>query len=422
MSHFVIKCRNCGKELEEVYCAFCEHCSDSLLVTEYREKKFRDDCGKGVWRFNWLPIHRPFLDQPGPVVYEARGLAELLGLPHLYIAFNGYWPEREATLQTCTFKELEAAVVFQNAGENGISSLVVASAGNTARAFAHLSAVSGFPVYIVVPKMCLVDMWYLDPLHAIPTLVVSDGDYADSIDVARRISRVLGVPFEGGVKNIAKRDGLGTVLLEACAKMGRLPGHYFQAVGSGTGAIGIWEMAERFLRDGRYGSLLPVFHLSQNLPFAPMVKAWEKESRRLFPEDLRPELLGEITTRVLSTRYPAYSVKGGVYDALRATGGKMYGITNEEVYAAMDIFESTEGIDISPAAGVAVASLKKAVSTTAVRRDDTILLNITGGGEKRLRKERKTYYVDPLVISKDISEKEIEELLCNAPKKSSSPS
>jgi cysteate synthase len=204
--------------------------------------------------------------------------------------------------------------------------------------------------------------------------------------------------------------------------MGRLPGHYFQAVGSGTGAIGIWEMAERFLRDGRYGSLLPVFHLSQNLPFAPMVKAWEKESRRLFPEDLRPELLGEITTRVLSTRYPAYSVKGGVYDALRATGGKMYGITNEEVYAAMDIFESTEGIDISPAAGVAVASLKKAVSTTAVRRDDTILLNITGGGEKRLRKERKTYYVDPLVISKDISEKEIEELLCNAPKKSSSPS
>jgi len=421
MSHFVIKCRNCGKELKEVYCAFCEHCRDSLLVTEYREKKFRDDFGKGVWRFNWLPIHKPFLDQPGPVVYESTGLSGELGLDALFVAFNGFWPEKGADIRTCTFKELEASVVFQNAGENGINSLVVASAGNTARAFAHLSAVSGFPVFIVVPKMCLVDMWYLEPFHAGPTLVVSDGDYADAIDVARRISGTLGVPFEGGVKNIAKRDGLGTVLLEACAMMGRLPDHYFQAVGSGTGAIGVWEMAERFLGDGRYGFRLPVFHLSQNLPFAPMVKAWEKESPRLFPEDLRPELLAEITTRVLSTRYPAYSVKGGVYDALRATGGKMYGITNEEVYTAMEMFESTEGIDISPAAGVAVAALSRAVSSATVRRNDTILLNITGGGEKRLRREKRAYDVDAVVISKAISEKEISELLCNVPKKSSSP-
>ncbi len=417
MSHFNIKCRNCGKELKEVYCAFCEHCKDSLLITEYKEKNFRDDMGEGIWRFNWLPVHMPYFAQPGPIVYKSSGLAEKLGLENLFIAFNGYWPEKGALLQTCTFKEFEAAVVLQNAKENGVNGLIVASAGNTARSFSHLSVVSGFPVVIVVPTMCLMEMWYLDSSAMVPTLAVGDGDYSDSIDVARRIAHVLGYPFEGGVKNIAKRDGLGIVLLKAVSGIGKLPDHYFQAVGSGTGAIGVWEMAERFLQDGRFGSRLPVLHLAQNMPFAPMVKAWKKNSRELFPEDLRPELIGKITTRVLSTRYPAYSVKGGVYDTLKATGGSMYGIHNEEVFMAMEFFEDAEGIDIVPAAAVSVAALRNAVDAGNVGKSDIILLNITGGGERRLGREKRKYDVSPCIISKNISEKEIEAILCDALKK-----
>jgi cysteate synthase len=417
MSHYYIRCRNCGKALGEVYCAFCEHCKEALLVTDYKERNFRVDRSDGIWRFNWLPVHTPAFQQPGSLVYRSAGLASRLGLEDLFIAFNGYWPEKGAFLETCTFKEYEAAVVLQNARENGVNGLIVASAGNTARAFAHLSVVSGFPAVIVVPTMCLMEMWYLESSYMIPTLAVGDGDYADSIDVARRIAQTVGFPFEGGVKNIAKRDGLGAVLLEGVAGMGKLPDHYFQAVGSGTGAIGVWEMAERFLRDGRFGQRLPVLHLGQNQPFAPMFRAWQKDSRTLFAEDLRPELIGKITTRVLSTRYPAYSVKGGVYDALKATGGRMYGITNSEVYKAMDTFEESERIDIVPASGVAVASLEQAVSKGAVRKGETILLNITGGGEKRLGRERKTYDVEPRVISKKITEKEIEEILCETLKK-----
>ncbi len=412
MSHFKIRCRNCGALLKEVYCAFCEHCKDALLVTEYTDIQFRSDLGEGIWKFRWLPVHTPEFAQSGTLVYRSSGLAEKLDLENLYIAFNGYWPERGALLQTCTFKEFEAAVVIQNARESGIKGLVVASAGNTARAFSHLSAISGFPVIIIVPTMCLMEMWYLENSNSVPTLAVGDGDYADSIDIARKIAMVMGFPFEGGVKNIAKRDGLGVVLLEAVRGIGRLPDHYFQAVGSGTGAIGVWEMAERFLRDGRFGDLPPVLHLGQNLPFGPMTHAWLKDSRTLFKEDLRPELIGEITTRVLSTRYPAYSIKGGVYDALKATRGRMYGIINKDVYRAMDTFLETEGIDVAPASGVAIAALEQAVEFRNVKNDDIILLNITGGGEKRLGRERRRYDVEPKMISKGISEKEIERLLC----------
>jgi cysteate synthase len=419
MSHFFIQCKNCGKSIENAYSAVCEHCKDSLVVTQYSDSRFAESTAEGVWRFNWLPVHEQKMSQPGPVVYQSEGLARQVGLENLHIAFNGYWPERGAFLETCTFKEFEAAIVLQNARENGMEGLIVASAGNTARAFTHLSTMTGFPVVIVVPRMCLMEMWYLESSTSVPTLAVGDGDYADSIDAAKKIALTLGFPFEGGVKNIAKRDGLGIVMLEAVSKIGRLPDHYVQAVGSGTGAIAVWEMAERFIKDGRFGTQLPILHLGQNLPFAPMVHAWEKGSRSLFPEDLNPELISHITTRVLSTRYPAYSVHGGVFDALTAVGGTMYGIENDDVYDAMAAFNKTEGVDIVPASGVAVAVLKMAVKIGTIRKKDTVLLNITGGGEALLRQHRKTYSVVPQFISKKASEKEIEELLCHVLKKSS---
>ena len=419
MSHYSLRCRNCNTIIENSSCAFCEHCKDALLVTEYKDVQFAQSAAPGVWRFNWLPVHKPGFSQSGPLIYRSEGLAAKIGLEDLFIAFNGYWPEKGALLETCTFKEFEAATVLQNAKENGVEGLIVASAGNTARACAHLSEVTGFPVVIVVPRMCLMEMWYLEPQFAVPTLAVHDGDYADAIDVAKKIAATTGFPFEGGVNNIAKRDGLGIVMLEAVAKIGKLPDHYVQAVGSGTGAIGNWEMAERFIRDGRYGTRLPVPHLGQNLPFAPMLHAWKRGSRVLFPGDLDPELVTRTTTRVLSTRYPAYSVKGGVYDALTATGGKMYGVENDAVYAAMDLFLKTEGIDIVPAAGVAVAALGQAIQTGSIRKNETVLLNITGGGEARLRQDRKTHAVVPTYVSKNITGKEIEDLLCNDLKKRS---
>ena len=416
MSHFTITCRGCGKELTDVYCAFCEHCTNSLLVTKYKDP-FRDDCGSGIWKFNWLPVHEPRFAQPGTVVYRSQWLARHLRLENLFIAFNGYWPERGALLETCTFKEFEAAIVLQNAVENEVRGLIVASAGNTARAFAHLSVVAGFPAIIVVPRMCLMEMWYLESSSMVPTLAVGDGDYSDAIDVARRIAAISDFPFEGGVKNIAKRDGLGSTILEAVSKIGRLPDHYFQAVGSGTGGIGVWEMSERFLRDGRFGDRLPQLHLAQNLPFAPMVHAWEKRSRELFREDLRPELIGQISTRVLSTRYPAYSVRGGVFDAMQACGGSMYGVTNREVFESLELFSNLEGVDLVPASAVAVGALRQAVDRGIIRKDETVLLNITGGGELMLGREKKTYNVEPAFVSKNITDREIEDLVCTLLKK-----
>ena len=94
---------------------------------------------------------------------------------------------------------------------------------------------------------------------------------------------------------------------------------------------------------------------------------------------------------VLTNRKPPYGIVGGLYDALCATDGCMYAVSNEEGRAAAQILRDTEGIDPDPAAAVATAALVQAVETGPSAADDLILLNITGGGYDRIREDYTLY-------------------------------
>ncbi|NOZ58067.1 MAG: cysteate synthase [Euryarchaeota archaeon] len=387
-----------------------------LLRSVYSEKKLRPASLPGIWRFIcWLPVNTPSSYGERPLTYRSEGLAEELGLENLYIVFNGYWPERGTRMETCTFKELEAAVTVQYAREAGVGRLVVASAGNTAKAFAAAASEERFPVVLVVPKKCLCGVFLprYDRRY-VRTVMISDGDYSDSIALAKRLSRIRGFTYEGGARNVARRDGLGTVLLEVVAQIGQMPRHYFQAVGSGTGAIAAYEAALRLLEDGRFGRVLPRLHLAQNLPVAPMYSAWREGRREILPGRDIPRVenvLDLLYARVLSNRYPPYGVAGGVYDALRATRGEMYGVRNSEARRARALFSRAEGVDILPAAAVAVAALVQAVEEGRVGREEVVLLNITGGGSGRLRKDKKLRRLrEDCTLSRYAGDDELEEL------------
>ena len=180
---------------------------------------------------------------------------------------------------------------------------------------------------------------------------------------------------------------MGTVMLDAAFSMKRLPKHYFQAIGSGTGAIACWEMVERLRQHDWRG--VPVLHLAQNAPFIPMVNAWQAGRKKILPEDMPDpdSSIREMYAKVLSNRYPPYDIKGGVFEALSASQGKMYSVTNSEAQTAGKLFESLEGIDLLPAAEVAVAALIQAVETGSIRKTDFVLLNVTGGGLKLIKED-----------------------------------
>ena len=205
---------------------------------------------------------------------------------------------------------------------------------------------------------------------------------------------------EGGAKNIARRDGMATTVLSAVTHIGRIPDYYFQAVGSGTGAIAAWEANLRLIEDGRFGNHKMKLMVSQNLPFVPMYHAWKARSREMLPyDDDKARIDAEsIDAKVLSNRKPPYGIKGGLFDALTDTGGDILVATNEEARAAKKLFAETEGVDIYSAPAVALATLIQCVHSGTIDPEKIIMLNVTGGGEKRFMAGKKLYYLKPSLV------------------------
>ncbi len=376
----------------------------ALIRAVYSKKQIEfKDASYGIYKFaDWLPVNRMLEKSSAPVTYKSEGLAKKLGLNNLYITFSGYWPERGGEMYTCSFKETEAYSVCARLSRSNDKILVVASAGNTARAFAQVCSDNKIPILIVIPYENLNALWFKKELDECVRIICSPPktDYFDAIALAAKICQSSLFIEEGGAKNIARRDGMGTTVLSATQYIGRIPDSYFQAIGSGTGTIAAYEANLRLVGDGRFGSHIMRLIPSQNIPFTPMYDAWKHGSRSLLPFDeahARGKAL-EITAKVLSNRKPPYSVPGGLYDALKASDGDIEIVTNQELKAACALFEECEGIDIYSAAGVAVVSLEKAVTAGKVDKDEIIMLNITGGGEKRFKKEYNYVNMEPHII------------------------
>lgn len=374
---------------------------DTLIRTIYAQKQIDvKPLSAGLFRFaDWLPTNRKIVGSSSPVTYKSEALAKHLGLTNLWITFNGYWPEREATMMTCSFKETEAYSVAARLSSNEKRVLVVASAGNTARAFARVCSDNNIPLLLCVPEDNTNVLWFDRPINKECVKLVTTrtgSDYTDAINLSNVVCSIEGYFAEGGAKNVARRDGMSTTTLSAATTIGQIPEVYFQAVGSGTGAIAAWEANLRLLEDGRWGNNKMRLMVSQNEPFVPMYDAWKAGSRALLPfdEDEARKKAGKIVAKVLSNRKPPYSAIGGLYDALVATNGDVLTTSNEEAADAAIIFEEAEGIDINPAASVATASLIKAVKEGKVGKDELIMLNITGGGEKRFKSEHKIQYLE----------------------------
>lgn len=403
---YVLQCMATGERFEDSgWVLASSKCNiPSLVRTVYENRQFnlRKDLD-GFYQFaDWLPIKRTLSDSASPVTYKSTGLASVLGLENLYITFSGYWPERGAGMKTCSFKETEAYSVCARLAEDNDRILVVASAGNTARAFANVCSENNIPLLVAIPEENIDALWFEKPLNDCVKVVATPKgtDYYDAIAIGDIICGSPRFLPEGGAKNVARRDGMGTTVLSATTFIGRIPDCYFQAIGSGTGTIAAWECNLRLIEDGRYGTHKMRLYPSQNIPFTPMYDAWKAGSRELFPstaDEARQKAL-QITAKVLSNRKPPYSLCGGLFDALKDSGGDMETGTNEDIIRISELFEKTEGIDIHPAAAIAIAGLEHAIAAGKVSKDETIMLNITGGGEKLFKKTHEVFYKKPDLI------------------------
>lgn len=390
----------------------------SLIRAVYESKQIRPKGEEhGIYRFaDWLPVKRTLSGSCAPVTYRSRKLAEHLGLKNLYITFNGYFPEIGARMTTCSFKETEAYSVCgrlngQTQGQ-GARRGVGRKHGPRVR-----QGVLGQPYSAAAQRTRgkyrrAVVRGSARRLRQADLAPATAADYYDAIKLSDMALQSDKFFAEGGAKNVARRDGMATTVLSAVTHIGRIPDYYFQAVGSGTGAIAAWEANLRLIEDGRFGNHKMKLMVSQNAPFVPMYDAWKARSREMLPYDDDQARLDveEIDAKVLSNRKPPYGIKGGCSTPLLDTGGDILVATNDEARAAKKLFAELEGVDIYSAPAVALATLIQSVRDGRIAPEEYVMLNVTGGGEKRFMEGKELFFLKPShVFDIDPDPKEVAE-------------
>ena len=400
---YTLSCVATGREFDDAGWILddAECKSPSLVRSNYSKKQLElKPDSYGFYKFcDWLPVKRILEGSSAPVTYKSDALAKHLGLNNLWITLSGYCPHRGVRMTTCSFKETEAYSVCARINEGEERVLVVASAGNTARAFARVCSDNNIKLLLVVPSDNLSSLWFTEPINDCVKVIACEkgGDYYDAIYLSLLALKSSKMYAEGGAKNIARRDGMATTVLSAVTTIGQIPDYYFQAVGSGTGAIAAWEANMRLIEDGRFGDNLMKLIVSQNAPFVPIFDAWRADSRDMLPYEMHKARRDAelIDAKVLSNRRPPYTLAGGLYDALKATNGDVVVATNAQARRACKLFKDLEGIDIHPAAGVALASLIKMVDSGKIEKNACIMLNITGAGEEAAKQNKEIFTIKP---------------------------
>ncbi len=387
--HHTVHCRTCGTR------AFLRTQYDGPLDVSGPTDEFSSYA-------SWLPFPFTFpLEGLRIGCLRAPELGREMGLENLWLLLSCWAPEHGAFLPACTFKTLEAAGVMMRVVAQTDRTLIVSSAGNAGAAVLEFGARHATPAIVIVPESARPAMMVSgEPDPSGPLLVcLRQATYPDAIRLVGRIVERFpeALVREGGAYNVARRDAMAVPVLRAVQEIGRVPDHYVQAVGSGTGGIAAWEASMRLDGDMR-------LHLVQNAPFTPMVDAWQRGDRAV--EVMSPaeayERLQRTYSTVLANADPPYGVAGGVFDAVTSTSGDMIAVTNDEARAANDLIERHAAIEPYPETGVAAAGLVRQIERGLVGADDVVLLHATGGGLQRsIRDLGKTPYPVGLTIGPD---------------------
>ena len=387
----------------------------ALLRTIYHNGLTVNQGRNGMMKFHdWMPNYEISDLDVGTQTYQAEALGNAIGMNNLWVTFHGYWPERNGLCPTGSFKDMEAVPTLIRLKEKNCEGLICASAGNTARAFAYFCGLYNVPIIIVVSHLHAKRLYVPDghPTDSVKLIVLEDGDYYDAKVFSKKLAKHLdNWQMEGSVHNVARRDGIGSLILDAAFTIGAMPQHYFQGIGGGPGPIGVHEMAVRAIDAGFFDGPPPRQHVSQNVEHSPIHNAWQANRDHLIKADFPDE---EVTvySDYLLNKSPAYDVKGGVHDILKQSNGQTYVVEKEAAVAAKELFEQTEGIDIMTPGGVALASLIQALEVGEINSDDCTVLNISGGGVERMKSEVKCSTITPwMTIAKSAEVGEIIDLL-----------
>lgn len=276
----------------------------------------------------------------------------------LYAKFDGLNP-------TGSFKDRGMVLAVSKALEEGATSLICASTGNTSASAAAYAARAGIKCFVVLPAGN-VAMGKLAQAMAYGAKVISIKDNFDvALDMARRASSELGMAIVNSV-NPYRLIGQQSASWEICDELGDSPDWLVLPVGN-AGNISAYRMGfDRYKELGK----------CTKLPRMVGVQAEGAAPLALDKECNDPQTIA--TAIRIGRPVNAEKAKKAVVDSK----GEFLAVSDDEILAAQRMLASRDGVFAEPASCSTLAALLKLKRSEALPQGITVVMVLTGNGLK----------------------------------------
>jgi len=379
MSHYELRCRECGKAWGNQPRSICDDCFSPLEVS-YDYEALREvvsperisNRAPNMWRYaDLLPLSddfHPILPVGFTPLFQAPQLAKQFGATNLFIKNDA------VCLPTLSFKDRVVAVALANARNFGFDTVACSSTGNLANAVAAQAARNGFKAWIFIPAD-------LEPAKVLGTQVFGAKlvRIAGSYDQVNRLCSQIADEHPWGFVNVNLRpyyaEGSKTVGFEIAEQLGwRLPDNVVVPMAGGSLITKIKKAFDELIKLGLVEPKpVRIFGAQATgcSPISTAVKTGES--------DIEPQKPATIA-RSLAIGNPAdghYAIK-----TIRESGGWAEDVSDRAVVDSIQLLAQTEGVFTETAGGVTVGCARKLYQQDRILPDETTVLCITGNGLK----------------------------------------
>src|SRR6201998_1408616 len=383
MSHYELRCGECGRPWGNQPRSICDDCFsplevaydyDTLKASVSRERISQR--APNMWRYSeLLPLPQSFTPRL-PVgftpLFNAPQLAQKLS--GIAAAGNLYIKNDAVCLPTLSFKDRVVAVALSQARAFGFDTVSCSSTGNLANAVAAHAAREGLKAWIFIPSD-------LEPAKILGTNVFGAKvvRIAGNYDQVNRLCSQIADEHRWGFVNVNLRpyyaEGSKTVGFEIAEQLGwRLPDNIVCPMAGGSLITKIKKAFDELIKLGLVEPKEVKFFGAQATGCSPISDAVKRKLEQFEPQKpatiARSLAVGNPAARFYATR------------AIRESGGWAEDISDPEIVKGIQLLAETEGIFTETAGGVTTGVTKKLLEQGYISPSETTVACITGNGLK----------------------------------------
>ncbi|MGY0693447.1 threonine synthase [Virgibacillus sp. FSP13] len=319
-----------------------------------------------------------------PALTLKEGNTPLIHFPHLSkqlgVELHG---KVEGANPTGSFKDRGMVMAVAKAQEEGSTSVICASTGNTSASAAAYAARAGMRAIIVIPKGKVALGKLAQAMMYGAEIVEIDGNFDDALKMVRKVSENTPVTLVNSV-NPYRLEGQKTAALEICDQLGWAPDILAIPVGNAGNISAYWKGFKEYHEEKQTG--------------LPKMFGFEAEGAAAIVQN---KVIPQPETVATAIRIGNPASWNLAVNARDESNGKIGSVSDEEIINAFTLLAQREGVFAEPGSCASIAGLMQQCENGTIERGSKVVAVLTGNGLKDPQTAIEQLHVDPVSLPND---------------------